>query len=139
MGSETVKPPSRPCGRPTRPIRSSSVDDLDEDALSFLGAIGLHDGAQRIRRAALPSDHLAAVILGDGQLEDDRLLVLLELVNLDLGRFVDQSPCEELEQLLQALIPFAFISFLTVPVGCAPFSIQPRSFCSSSTIVDGSV
>jgi hypothetical protein len=84
-------------------------------------------------------DHLAAVVLGNDQLEDDGVLVLLELVNFDLGRLVDQSPCEELEQLLQALIPFAFISFLTVPLGCAPFSIQPRSLCSSSTIVDGSV
>lgn len=84
-------------------------------------------------------DHLPAIVLGNEQLEDHGLLVLLELVDLDLGRLVDQSPCEELEQLLQALIPLAFISFLTVPLGCAPFSIQPRSFCSSSTIVDGSV
>jgi hypothetical protein len=134
-----VNPPSSPCGRPTRPTRSSSVDDLDEDSLSFLGAIGLHDCAQRIRSAALAPDHLAAIVLGNTQLEDDRVLVLLELVNLDLVRVVDQSPCEELEQLLQALIPLAFISFLTVPLGCAPLSIQPRSFCSSSTIVEGSV
>ena len=84
-------------------------------------------------------DHLSAVVLGNGQLEDHGVLVLVELVNLDLGRLVDQSPCEELEQLLQVLIPLAFISFLTVPLGCAPFSIHPRSFCSSSTIVEGSV
>ena len=134
-----MNPPSLPCGRPTRPTRSSSVDDLDHDALSFLGAIGLHDGAQRLDRAALTADHLAAVVLGDGKLEDDRVLVLLELLNLDLAWFVDQGPCEELEQVLQAPIPFAFISFLTVPLGCAPFWIQPRSFSSSISIVEGSV
>ena len=84
-------------------------------------------------------DHLPAIVLGNDQLQDHGVLVLLELVNLDLGRLVDQGPCEELEQLFQALIPLAFISLLTVPLGCAPCSIQPRSFGSSSTIVDGSV
>jgi hypothetical protein len=134
-----VKPPSVPWGRPTRPIRSRSVDDLDQDPLALFRAIGPHDGAQSVRRAAVAPDHLPAVVLGNEQLEDDGVLVLLELVNLDLGRLVDEGPCQELEQLLQALIPLAFISFLTVPLGCAPCSIQPRSFCSSSTIVDGSV
>jgi hypothetical protein len=134
-----VNDPSVPCGRPTRPTRKSSVDDLDQDSLALFRAIRFHDGAQRLGGAALPSDHLAAVILGDGQLEDDRLVVLLELVDLDAVGLVDQGPREELEQLLQALIPFAFISFLTVSLGCAPCRIQPRIFSSSSSIVEGSV
>jgi hypothetical protein len=87
----------------------------------------------------VPADHLAPVVLGDRELEDDRLIVFLELVNLDAIRLVDQRSGEELEQLLQAVIPFAFISLLTVPLGCAPFWIQSRSFSSSSSIVEGSV
>ena len=140
VGSVTVNAPRR-CRAGARRARraASSVDDLDEDALSFLDAIGLHDGAQRLGRAALAADHLAAVVLGDAQLEDDRVVVLLELVNLDLVRLVDQGPGEELEQLLQALIPLAFISCLTVSLGWAPCSSQPRSFSSSSSIVEGSV
>ena len=122
-----------------RPIRSSSVDDLDEDPLALFGAIGLHDGAQCLGGAALAADHLAPVGLGDRQLEDDRLVVLFELVNLDLAGLVDQSLGKELEQVLQALIPFAFISFLTVPVGWAPLLIQSRSFASSISIVEGCV
>ena len=84
-------------------------------------------------------DHLAAIVLGDAQLEHHRLVVLLELVHLDLVRLVDQRPGEELEQLLQPLIPFAFSSLLTVSLGCAPCSSQLRTRSSSSSIVEGSV
>ena len=60
-------------------------------------------------------------------------------VHLDLVGLVDQRPGEELEQLLQALIPFALRSFFTVPQGCAPLRSQLSTRSSSSSIVDGSV
>jgi len=120
-------------------MRSASVDDLDEDPLSLFGATGLHHGAQGLRGAAVAADHLPAILLGDDQLVDDRLVLLLELVDPDLVGIVDQRLCEELEQLLQAAIPLALRSFFTVPEGWAPFWIQPLTRSSSSTIVEGSV
>ena len=118
---------------------AGSVDDLDEDPPSLSRATGLHDRAQRLDRASLAADHLPTVRLGDAQLEHDGLVVLDVLVHLHLVRLVDQGPGQELEQLLQPLIPLAFKSFLTVPEGCAPWASHLRVRSSSITIVDGSV
>ena len=120
-------------------MRTTSVDDLDEDALSLFGATGLHDGAQGLCCASVAADHLAAVLLGDDQLVNDRLVLFLELVDANLVRMVDQRFREELEELLQALIPLALSSCLTVPLGWAPCWTQARIRSSLSSIVEGSV
>ena len=116
-----------------------SVDDLDEDPLSLPDATGLHDPAKRLGSAALAADHLAAVLLGDAQLQHDRLLVLFELGDLDLVGVIDQRSRQILEQLLQSRIPLTFRRFLTVLLGCAPRDSQSRTRSSSSSIVEGSV
>ena len=82
---------------------------------------------------------LPAVLLGDDQLVHHGVVLLLELVHANLVGVVDQGLGEELEELLQAAIPFALSRRLTVPEGCAPFWIQPRIFSSSRSIVEGSV
>jgi hypothetical protein len=94
-----------------------SVDDLDEDALSFLAATRLHDASQGLGGASLAADHLAAIGFRDAQLEHHGVVVLGELGDLDLVGMVDQRAREVLEKLLQPRIPFAFRSCLTVPVG----------------------
>jgi hypothetical protein len=140
VGSATANAPSFPWGRETTPIRSSlSVDDLDEDSLSFLDATGLHDAAQRLGGAALPADHLAPIVLGDAQLEHHGAVVFCELGDLDLVGAVDQCAGQELEELLQPRIPFTFSSCFTVWLGCAPWASQLRTRSSSRSIVDGSV
>jgi len=65
----------------------------------------------------MAADHLAAILLGDVQLQHHGLVVLLEFVNLDLVGVIDQCLGQELEQFFQALIPFALSSLLTVFVG----------------------
>jgi hypothetical protein len=84
------------------------------------------------------ADHLAAVLLGDAELEQDRLLVLLVFPYLYLVGPVDQRPGEELEQVLQP-IPFAFSRFFTAALGWAPWPSQWRTRSSFSSIVEGSV
>ena len=125
VGSATVNAPSLPCGRPTRPIRSrrqstistrtrfpSLVPPAFMIARSALrcgrGGRSPCRGRPRRRSARARSSR-----------RPPRTRRTSHLVGL-----VDQRLREELEQLLQAVIPLAFISFLTVPEGWAPFSIQ---------------
>ena len=81
------------------------------------GAARPHDRAQRLDGATLPADHLAAVLLGNEQLEHDRVVVLVETLDLDLVGIVDERARQELEQVLQLEIPLALSSRLTVWVG----------------------
>ena len=53
--------------------------------------------AWAVRPAA--ADDLAVVVVVDGQLEHERAVVLLELLDLDLVGLVDERPDEVLEQL----------------------------------------
>jgi hypothetical protein len=73
------------------------VDDLDQDPLPVLRSPGLHDATERLGRAAMAADDLSAIVLGDAQLQHDRLVVLLVLAYLDLVGLVDQRLGEELE------------------------------------------
>src|SRR5690606_7778519 len=92
-GRVTWKDPSRPWARPTRPAdRSSSsaaapldtsVDDVDQDLALPLDRRRLEHGAKGVGGAPALADHAAVVVLGHGQLEDDRAVVLLELLDLD--------------------------------------------------------
>jgi hypothetical protein len=92
------------------------VDDFYKDPLPVFRPIRLHDRPQRLRGPALTADHLAALLVGDAELQHDGLVVLFVLADLDLVRLVDQGPGKELEQLFQP-IPFAFSRRLTVPLG----------------------
>src|SRR3954471_16794949 len=95
----TWKDPSSPCGRPTRPAGTNSLDDVDEDAPVVLDRGGLDDRAEGLRGASPASDDLSVVILVDRELEDQRAVVLLELLDLDGLGGVDEEPREVLEQL----------------------------------------
>src|SRR3954471_18833607 len=102
----TWKEPSRPCGRPTRPPASqssagpaTSVDDVDEHAAVLLDRRRLDDRAQSVRGPPAAADDLAVVVLPHGKLEDDRAVVLLELLDGHGVGLVDERPREVLEQL----------------------------------------
>ena len=75
------------------------VDDLEQDAAMRVGAAGADDGAQGPGDAALAADHLADVVLGDGEQQDDRALTLLFL-DRDGVRLVHQLPGKVGEQLI---------------------------------------
>src|SRR5439155_16605436 len=69
--SSTWNDPSSPCGRPMRPAKSPSVNDVDEHAALLAHRRRLDDGPQRVGRPAAAADDLAVVVLGDGELEHD--------------------------------------------------------------------
>src|SRR3954447_16043091 len=102
-GPVTWKEPSRPWARPTRPAsrkRSTRLlDDVEEDAPVVLDRGGLDHRAQRLRRAAAPADDAPVVLVVDGELEHERPVVLLELLDADLVGLVDERLREVLEQL----------------------------------------
>ena len=75
-----------------------SIDDVDEHATAVAHRGGLHDGAQRVGRAPAAADDLAVVVVGHRQLEDDGAVVLLEVLDLDLVRLVDERAGERLQQ-----------------------------------------
>ena len=60
---------------------------------------GPDDGTQRLRCAPAAADHLAVVLLRDGELQHDGAVVLLELLDGDLFGLVDQ-PLREVDQEL---------------------------------------
>ena len=97
------------------------------------------DRAKGVGRSALATDDPAPIGLSDSQLEEERAVVLNDLAYFDLVWIIDQSPGQELEQVLQAEIPLALRSLFTVFVGRAPLAIQPRTRSSSMSMVDGSV
>ena len=64
-----------------------------------LTAAALTIGAEGLRGASPAPDDLAVVVIGDRQLEHERAVVLLELLDLDLVGLVDQRLREIVEQL----------------------------------------
>ena len=106
----------------------------------------LDDGAQRGGRPPATADHVAVIVLSDGELEDDASVVLTHLLDLDLVRLVHEPPSQILEEIAgrggvvaQPVMPCVRRSFLTVSVGWAPRASQSLTLASSSTMVDGSV
>src|SRR4051794_34756845 len=102
-GSITWNEPSSPWGFPTLPTTTSapeSVNDVDEHAALLAHRCRLDHGPQGVGGAAAAADDLAVVVLGDCELEHDRAVVLLELLDLDPVRLVDQRPGQLLQQLL---------------------------------------
>src|SRR5262245_37740415 len=102
LACSTTKAPSSPCGRPTRPTRTSScspsVGNLEDIALVRAGARGPHDAAERARHPPLAPDHLADVVLRHEEVEDDRVLPLLGL-DAHRVRVVDEPAGDPLEEL----------------------------------------
>src|SRR3954447_11917949 len=103
--SRTWKEPSRPCGRPTRPPASqssagpaTSVDDVDEHAAVLLDRRRLDDRAQSVGGPPAAADDLAVVVLRHGELEDDRAVVLLELLDGHAAGPVEEPPRKVGEQ-----------------------------------------
>src|SRR3954464_6985421 len=97
----TWNEPSSPCGRPTRPASTKSFDDVDEDAPVVLDRGGLDDRAEGLRGASPASDDLAVVILVHAQLEHQRAVVFLELLDRHLVGVVHEQPHQIVEQLAQ--------------------------------------
>jgi hypothetical protein len=82
------------------------VDDLDKDAVARARGAGANDSAQRARDSPLAADHLADVVLGDVQLQDERA-VALDLVDADGVGIVDEPPRQLGEQFSQCSWPSA--------------------------------
>ena len=78
---------------------SGSADDLELQPPARARPAGAHDGAQGARDAALPADHLADVVFGDVQAEDERAVVALDLLDAHRVGLVDEPPRELREQL----------------------------------------
>src|SRR3954466_12985490 len=97
----TWKDPSSPCGRPTRPASTNSLDDVDEDAPGVLSRGGLDDRPEGLRGASPASDDLAVVILVHAQLEHERAVVFLELLHRHLVGVIHEQPRQIVEQLAQ--------------------------------------
>ena len=110
-------------------------------------AAALIDRAQRLGGASAAADDLAVVIVVDRQLEHERAVVLLELLDLDALGLVDERAGEVLEQSRTrgpayrplGWMPCVLRSFRTGSHGWAPRSSQWRMRSSSRTMVDGSV
>src|SRR5437764_10428283 len=106
LACSTKKEPSRPCGRPTRPTATRSVDDLDKDAVARPRRARTDDRAQGAGDPALAADHLADIVLGDVQLQYVRA-VALDLLDVDRVRVVDEPPRELGQQFSQCSLPSA--------------------------------
>src|SRR5438093_3138351 len=104
LARSTKKEPSSPCGRPTRPTVTYSVDDLDKNAIARARRAGTDDRAQRPRDPALAADHLADVVLGHVQLQDVGALAL-DLLDANRVRVVDEPPRQLGEQFSQGSWP----------------------------------
>src|SRR6516164_1884162 len=94
---------------------SFRVGDLDEHAAPVARRARTHERAQRAGDAALAADHLADVVLGHVQHEDERAVALL-LLHAHGLRIVDQLAREVREQLrhcYSAEMPWTFRSLAT--------------------------
>src|SRR5690242_4751462 len=131
--------PARAGSRGCRKARLRAlVDDLELHATPLACTTRAHDRAQRAGDAPLPPDHLAEIVLGDVQAQDDDVL-LLDALDAHLVRRVDEPARQELEQLRHYCWRFfAFSSFCTASEGCAPLPRQSFTFSSSNSISEGS-
>ena len=138
---------ARAAGRPARPrpsVARASARQRSRAARARRPAPPLARTSVRSARAiaALPADHLADVVLGDVEPQDDGAVALRPL-DAHLVRAGRRAFAREVgEQLLHVSAlgcPAVFIRRFTGSLGCAPFAIQSWILSSSSSIVDGSV
>ena len=72
------------------------VHDLEHDALAAPSCRCADELTERPRDPALPSDHLADIVLGDEEPQYDDVVALLAL-DANSGRIVDEPPRELLQ------------------------------------------
>src|SRR5665647_3432847 len=126
-----------PCGRPTRPTgtRSGSdgnglacatalADDLELEPAPRVRPARADDGPQRTGDPSLPPDHLADVVLGDVEPEEERPVVVLDLLDPHRVRLVHEPTRERLEQLRHYLeMPLALsLIHISEPTRRTPIS-----------------
>src|SRR5579862_482638 len=107
--TSTRTSPRRPWTPRTRPTTSRvgpaacepGSEDLERDRATFAGGRDLQQGAQRLGDAAVPTDDLAHVVLGDMQLDDGPVL-LLDLGDLHRVGVVDERAGDVLDQVLRS-------------------------------------
>src|SRR5579859_5998128 len=86
----TRKVPLMPCARSTNPMETRKLfENFEDGPLVLLGGSGLEELAHGAGGAALLADHLAEIVLGDGELVDGGA-VLVELLHLDLVGLVHE-------------------------------------------------
>src|SRR3990170_5465141 len=102
LPSSTTNAPSTPCGRPTRPTRTTSrlgsVGNLEQVALFGPGPCRADDAPEGSSDAALPADDLAHVVGRDVEMEDDCVLALLRL-DANGARLGDEPARDPFEKL----------------------------------------
>jgi len=77
-----------------------AIDDVEVGATTDLDRCRGHDGAERLRGAAVFADHLADVVLGDAELEDD-VVVTLDLGHVDARGIIHERFRQSLYELLE--------------------------------------
>src|SRR5262249_40641790 len=82
---------------------SASVDDVDEHVPPLAGCGRFHDSSQRVCGAPAAADDPAVVLCRDTQLEDDRFVLLLDLLDGDLVGQRHETLGEVLKQQLRTL------------------------------------
>src|SRR4051794_29760992 len=76
--------------------RKELIHDLELHAPALACTARTHDRAQRAGDPSLPADHLAEVVLGDVEAQDDGV-VLVDTLDANLVGFVDELARQELE------------------------------------------
>src|SRR5687767_8105896 len=140
LASSTTKAPSVPCGRPTLPMRTSSVSgsvgNLEHVALVRARTTRTNDAPQCAGEPPLLADHLPDVVGGDVEMEHDGVLTHLGLDAHGIRLVYEpaRKPLEEICHRSQPSKPAALMRRETGAVGCAPFDIQSLIFASSRSI-----
>jgi hypothetical protein len=84
------------------------LDDVEVDSGTFARGGGLDEGSEASDNSALTADDLADVFLVDFELVD-RGVAILDLVDFDRGRFVDERSGDVLDQPLQVGLELFFV------------------------------
>src|SRR5216683_8172279 len=94
--------PRMPCAPSTWATtrNSGALHDVEIDSGAFAGGGGFDEGAQAADDSALSADDFADVLFVDFELVD-RGVAILDLVDFDRGRLVDERSRDILDQPLQ--------------------------------------
>jgi len=96
----------------------SGLDDVEVDSGAFAGGGGFDEGAESADDASLTADDFADVFFVDFELVD-RGVAILDLVDFDRGRFVDERAGDVLDQPLQVGLELFELFFVFQQVFCA--------------------
>src|SRR5919108_1439300 len=84
-------------------VKTSILNELDQDAPVSTGGCRLGDRADRVGNAPSLADQPAEVVRSNRHLEHE-VAVLLHLLHLDGVRVVDERPGEELDQVAHQMV-----------------------------------